>query len=287
MSDPHPAPPADALPMNVLERLSALQEEHGWLSDETLARLSKDANIPLYALGAVTSFYPHYRRTPPPKHTIAVCRDAACHMKGAAGLIAGLKRRYEGTTDVEVREVSCLGRCEVAPAAAIDEVPVGSATEARLAAMAAGKEPVPPDEPTTKPRRWQSDPYAPGTARYGVLRRLLAAGPAAFDSAPSELTAAGLQGMGGAGFPTGRKWDLVRKATGTPKYVVCNADESEPGTFKDRVILEELPHLLLEGMLVACRVIGATKAIVYIRHEYGREKKALARAIDAARKDGV
>jgi NADH:ubiquinone oxidoreductase subunit F (NADH-binding) len=93
--------------------------------------------------------------------------------------------------------------------------------------------------------------------------------------------------MGGAGFPTGRKWDLVRAAGGSPTYVVCNADESEPCTFKDRVLLEELPHLVLEGMLVACRVVGATTAIVYVRHEYGRETKALRREIESARADGV
>jgi NADH:ubiquinone oxidoreductase subunit F (NADH-binding) len=107
------------------------------------------------------------------------------------------------------------------------------------------------------------------------------------DAVPDVLSAAGLMGMGGAGFPTGRKWDLVRAAPGRPKYVICNADESEPGTFKDRVILEELPHLVVEGMLIACRVIGAREAIVYLRHEYGREKKALARAIEAARLDGI
>jgi NADH:ubiquinone oxidoreductase subunit F (NADH-binding)/NADH:ubiquinone oxidoreductase subunit E len=279
--------PAEGLPLNVLQRLSALQAEHGWLSDETLARLSREERIPLYALSAVTSFYPHYRRAPPPKATVGVCRDAACHLRGAKDLRESLARRFSARTDVEVQGVSCLGRCEVAPAVAINDVPVAPADADRVAAMAEGKAPLPADEPTTTPRRWQTDPYPPGAPRYGVLRRLLAQGEAAIAKIPDELTAAGLQGMGGAGFPTGRKWTLVKGAAGAPKYVVCNADESEPGTFKDRVILEELPHLVIEGMLLACRVIGADTAIVYIRHEYGREKKALQRAIAAAEAEGV
>src|SRR5262245_20848395 len=174
-------PPADGLPMNVLVRLMELQEEHGWLSDETLEKLSREERIPLYALGAVTSFYPHYRRSPPPRHSIAVCRDAACHMRGADALLAEVSRRFAGTTDVEVRAVSCLGRCEGAPAAAIDEVPVAPAVANDLAGMASGKVPVPADEPTKTPRRWRTDPYEHVASRYGVLRRLLAAGPGAFD----------------------------------------------------------------------------------------------------------
>jgi NADH:ubiquinone oxidoreductase subunit F (NADH-binding)/NADH:ubiquinone oxidoreductase subunit E len=279
--------PLEGLPLGVLVRLHALQEEHGWLSDDTLAALSRESRIPLYALGAVTSFYPHFRRSPPPRATVAVCRDASCHLRGAAALLDDVKRRLAPVADVEVKAVSCLGRCDGAPAAAVDDVPVGPATAERLHAIATGAAGKPEDEPTATPRRWQTDPYGAGEPRYGALRRLLAGGPAAVDAVPDALGKAGLQGMGGAGFPTGRKWDLVRKAAGSPKYVVCNADESEPGTFKDRVILEELPHLVLEGMLVACRVIGATTAIAYVRHEYGREKKALAREIEAARKEGV
>jgi NADH:ubiquinone oxidoreductase subunit F (NADH-binding) len=102
----------------------------------------------------------------------------------------------------------------------------------------------------------------------------------------SELQASGLRGRGGAGFAMGTKASFLPKGD-MDKYVVCNADESEPGTFKDRVILAELPHLVVEGVLVACRVIGATTAIVYLRHEYGPEKTALAREIERARAEGV
>ncbi len=272
--------------MNVLLRLLEAQEEHGWLSDETLRAISKETRVPLYALGAVASFYPHYRRTPPPRRTVSVCRDAACHMGGAKDLLAATKARFAGTTDVEVREVSCLGRCETAPAAAVDDRPVPRATPAALEEIATGAAPAPTDERPSG-RRWASDPYPDARARYGVLKALIAKGGAGIDAVPGILSDAGLVGMGGAAFPTGRKWDLVRRAQGAPKYVVCNADESEPGTFKDRVILDELPHLVIEGILVACRVIGAKTAIVYLRHEYAREKRSLERAIDDARRGGV
>jgi NADH:ubiquinone oxidoreductase subunit F (NADH-binding) len=101
------------------------------------------------------------------------------------------------------------------------------------------------------------------------------------------LKDSGLRGMGGAGFPTGVKWELVRNEQTQPKYVVCNADESEPGTFKDRVILEELPHLVIEGMILGALCIGAKEGWIYIRHEYGKECKAIRRALEEARQAGV
>ncbi|MCH7779835.1 MAG: hypothetical protein IH848_03240, partial [Acidobacteria bacterium] len=124
---------------------------------------------------------------------------------------------------------------------------------------------------------------------YGVLRSILGDGDAEGRRAQvlETLKQSGLRGMGGAGFPAGLKWELTAKAKGTPKYVVCNADESEPGTFKDRVILEELPHLMIEGMVLGAWVVGAHEAIIYLRHEYGREKKALQRALEDARAAGV
>ncbi len=141
------------LPLNVLQRLSALQEEHGWLSDDTLGALSKAERVPLYALQAVTSFYPHYRRTPPPRVTVAVCRDAACAIRGAGPLAESVRRRLASRTDVEVVEVSCLGRCEVAPAAAVNDVPVGSATDSALEGMATGRTPIPAGGPVSTGRR--------------------------------------------------------------------------------------------------------------------------------------
>ena len=122
------------------------------------------------------------------------------------------------------------------------------------------------------------DPYPRGE-RYAALRSL--EGDTAAEAVIQALKTAGLRGMGGAGFPTGAKWEMVRGAAGAPKYVVCNADESEPGTFKDRQILEEAPHLVLEGMGLAARIIGAAEGILFLRHEYGRAREAVERELPA------
>ena len=181
---------------------------------------------------------------------------------------------------------SCLGRCDSAPAATVNEIPVSGGVE-EIRAYATGEKPLPNDEPTTAPGPWPTDPYKSAEDHFGTLRGLLGGGAGNRDKVLEALKAADLRGMGGAGFPTGMKWDFTRKAPGEPKVVVCNADESEPGTFKDRMILEELPHLLIEAMVLGGWVIGAAKGIIYLRHEYTKERKALAAALERARKEGV
>jgi NADH:ubiquinone oxidoreductase subunit F (NADH-binding) len=156
----------------------------------------------------------------------------------------------------------------------VNDVPLPAAAAERC--VATGKPP-PPKEPTPSPRRWKCDLGEP----FGVLREVRRSGDV--DGMIQRLKGSGLRGMGGAGFPTGLKWELVRKEAATPKYVVCNADESEPGTFKDRVILEELPHLVVEGIALGALAVGAREAWIYLRHEYGPERVAIERAIDAAK----
>lgn len=272
---------------NLLHALHELQQTHGWLSDDTLRAFSRDHGVPLYQLQAVTSFYPHYRRSPPPRATVSVCRDAACWLADGERYVREIRTGLDRAFDVEVREVSCLGRCECAPAAAVNDVPLERWSASDVVAAARGDRALPPDEPTATPRRWPVDPYPTRDAHYGVLRRALADPAAARRDIPQTLLDAGLRGMGGAGFPTGRKWAAVRDAAGERKFAIVNADESEPGTFKDRVVLEELAHLMIEGLLLACVVTGARTAIVYIRHEYGREAKAVQREIDRVRALGL
>lgn len=272
---------------HLLHRLHELQQANGWLSDETLAEFSREHQVPLYQLQAVTSFYPHYRRSPPPRATVSVCRDYACWLARGEQYVAEIRRGLDHAADVEVREVSCLGRCECAPAAAVEDVPLEKWSAADVVAAALGRKALPPDEPTAMPRRWPTDPYPTREAHYGVLRGALKDLAAARKAIPQTLLDAGLRGLGGAGFPTGRKWAAVRDAAGETKYAIVNADESEPGTFKDRVILEELPHLVIEGLLLGCVVTGARTAIVYIRHEYGREAKAIRREIERVRALGL
>jgi len=134
--------------------------------------------------------------------------------------------------------------------------------------------------------RWPNDPYPAAEDRYGVLRAVLSGAVRTADII-TALKDAGLRGMGGAGFPAGRKWDLVAGQEATPKYVICNADESEPGTFKDRQILATQPHLVLEGMLLGMLAVGAEEGWVFIRHEYGPEEQVVRREIERLRGAGL
>jgi NADH:ubiquinone oxidoreductase subunit F (NADH-binding) len=187
---------------------------------------------------------------------------------------------------VEVHEVSCLGRCDLAPAGAVNEAPVPLSDPAPLRRWVEAPDAAPEPRPPAG-RAWQADPYPTPGERYGLLRELLREDrDAAAMRVLGALRESGLRGMGGAGFPTAAKWELVRNQTRTPRYVICNADESEPGTFKDRALLAELPHLVIEGMALAGLVTGAEHGILFIRHEYGPERRAFARALDEARRLG-
>lgn len=270
--------------MKLLRELTRVQHELGWLSDETLRAISRQQRVPLYRLEGLVSFYPAFRRSPPPRRVVHVCRDASCAMAGCATLSSELRAELASHEDVEIVEVSCIGRCEHAPAASVDEVPVSKASVDDLLKLIDGSQPLPDNGPTASPRQWKCDPYGNPKDRYGTVRKL---GPDPGEVCIEALKASGLKGMGGAGFPTGRKWELVRNESEPRKYVICNADESEPGTFKDRVILEELPHLVIEGMLLAGLTIGAETGIVYLRHEYQKEQKALEAALQQARDSGI
>jgi len=213
----------------------------------------------------------------PPKADVRVCQDMSCHLRGAGALRAGLEEsfRQSGYMDAKIGGVSCLGRCNEAPAVAINEHIYTGLSQNQIAAMvgdvlAGGALP----EISQVHRRvpCASDPYGDGE-HYQTVQRLIASRDwaAAFET----LKASGLRGLGGAGFPTESKWQLVRQAPGPEKFIVCNADESEPGTFKDRFILTHLPHLVIEGMILAGLLTGAQKGILYIRHEYEDQEKIL------------
>ncbi len=278
--------------MKLLRELMRVQHELGWLSDDTLREIAKEQRVPLYRLEGLVSFYPSFRRTPPARKTVHVCRDVSCAMGGCAKLSADLRENLADQEDVEIVEVSCIGRCENAPTVSIDEIPIGNASLDKLSPLIDGSQPLPSNAPTQTPRQWKCDPYRTPEDRYRTVRALGEnVGETGLESLGNAcieaLKESGLRGMGGAGFPTGRKWELVRGESEPQKYVICNADESEPGTFKDRVILEGLPHLVIEGMLLAGLTIGAETGIVYLRHEYDRERKALEAALAHAREAGI
>jgi formate dehydrogenase beta subunit len=300
--------------LELLRELLHLQHERGWLSDETLHEVSRQRKVPLYRLEGLVSFYTHFRRTPAPRMSVQVCRDLGCWMAGSAKHCAALRERYADRNDVEIREVSCLGRCDAAPAVSVNDVPCAPIPLAdldRIAALIDGEKrgresfsgraerQVPdqaasglkktPDPIALQParRRYKVDPYASPSEFFGTARRLAAGGADFLPGATATLRKANLRGLGGAGFPTGKKVELVAAQTATPKYVICNADESEPGTFKDREILASLPHLVVEGMILAGLAVGAEQGIVYLRHEYAPEQTSLEGAIALARQMGA
>jgi len=268
--------------MNLIQELYALQGKHGYLREEDLRELSRRTRVPLYEIEGVSTFYPHFRRTSPPKMHVTVCRDVSCFLRDGGASVKRLEALCEDREGVECHAVSCLGRCDAAPAGTVNDVPV---TPDAVEAILEDPSTLPANDPTQTPRGYRCDPYAPNE-RYGVLKDVLQ-DPVDLDGMIERIKGSGLRGMGGAGFPTGLKWELVRKEKATPKYVVCNADESEPGTFKDRVILEELPHLVIEGLVLAALAVGAHEGWIYIRHEYVKEAASLRTAISRAYKEGV
>lgn len=266
--------------MKLIRELLRLQEDRGHLSDDTLREVSEQWRVPLYRLEGLVSFYTHFRRTPPDGPVVHVCRDVCCAMRELSRTI--------DVIDGETHEVSCLGRCDSAPAISVE----GS--------LACDGESV----PTHRLLNALVDPYSEPIDRYDTVCRMADDLAVLKVKCVESLTDAGLKGMGGAGFPTGRKWEMVAAATVNPpvldeyalvdreakvarKYVICNADESEPGTFKDREILAQLPHLVIEGMLLAGLTIGAERGILFIRHEYDYERQRFEEELERAREAGV
>ena len=273
----------------IYEELHAIQRQFGYLPAAELASLSSRSSVPLYRLHGVASFYPHFRLAPPPKADVRVCCDMSCHLAGAQDLRAGLERRYQGAApgDFTLREVSCLGQCDGAPSMSVNDqifTRVNSAIADRLVRDALAGQSMPEAETNEERQQLASDPYEPAR-RYGALRKYAVSRD--WPGLISQLKASGLRGLGGAGFPTGAKWEIVKAAPGDEKFIVCNADESEPGTFKDRFILQNIPHLVVEGMILAGLFTGARKGIFYIRHEYEWPKKRFADEIRACYREGL
>ena len=271
---------------SLIPALNAIQARCGWLPREELVALARDVRRPLYEISGLISFYPHFRTTPPKAVQLAVCHDLACWLHDSDERIAETKARYGDDVEIEIVEVSCLGRCDIAPAAAVDERPIALADADEVVASARagehGEAPALERSGESRP----NDPYAVGEERYRVFRRALD-GELGSDEIIATLKDSGLRGMGGAGFPTGVKWETVASQEPEPKYTICNADESEPGTFKDRQILAEQPHLVLEGMMLGMLVTGSEEGWVFIRHEYGPEEEVLREEIDALRAQGL
>jgi NADH:ubiquinone oxidoreductase subunit F (NADH-binding)/NADH:ubiquinone oxidoreductase subunit E len=272
----------------IVRELLELQEAEGWLSPEGLQALAARLRLPLHRLESVSTFYPHFRREQPKGMRVSVCRDVSCRLAGAADAMDVLCAWAAERDDVVVDETSCLGRCDRAPAAAVGHAVLDASDLMAVDECVAARTREPPSRAVGS---WPAADLYHSVASsnsdddaYRVLRGVLGGSR----TAPIEtLEAAGLRGMGGAGFPTARKWSLVAAEASASKHVICNADESEPGTFKDRELIHDLPHLLLEGMAIAAYCVGADRGTIFIRHEYESERRRLSAEVERARSLGA
>ncbi|NUT40240.1 MAG: NADH-quinone oxidoreductase subunit E [Thermoactinospora sp.] len=270
----------------LLPALHAVQDRVGWISEGALDYICRRLTVPPAEAYGVASFYSLLSLEPRTPRVLHVCTDLACAANGSGEV----RQRVEaelgppGTTWVES---PCLGLCDRAPA---------------CLALTAGERPsweIEAPEVPPVPQHGQAgltllrrvgtvdpsslDDYR-ATGGYAALRRAFELGPA---GVIREVTDAGLVGRGGAAFPTGRKWAATASQPDHPHYLVCNADESEPGTFKDRVVMEGDPYALIEAMTIAAYATGCAKGYLYIRGEYPLATARLSHAIATARTRGL
>jgi formate dehydrogenase len=264
----------------LIEHLHALQDRYGALSAAHLAALAQELKLAQSEVYEVATFYHHFDvlrdgEAPPPSLTVRVCAGLSCELAGARDLLARLPAILG--TSVRVLAAPCIGRCDRAPAALVGQRPVGAATpESVLAVAAAGA--------VTDVHTGHLDYDAYREA--GGYRLLRACTEGRFDpeSVIVTLMASGLRGLGGAGFPAGRKWRIVKNEPG-PRLMAVNIDEGEPGTFKDRHYLERDPHRFLEGALVAAWAVGIATIYLYLRDEYHGLRAMLRQELDRLRAD--
>jgi NADH-quinone oxidoreductase subunit F len=290
----------------LLPGLHALQSSVGWISEGGLMYLCRRLSVPPAEAWGVATFYGLFSTTQRARRVLHVCDDIACRTRGAKEICAALAKG--NTADGTWLPSPCLGLCDQAPAALLTEAgpqPKEQLTGAVTAAeaTAAVRTGTLPDRPRLKVPQ-QGDKALRLLARVGVVdptdikayersggfRALVRARELGAKAVIQEVTQSGLLGRGGAAFPTGRKWDAVAAQPATPRYVICNADESEPGTFKDRVLLEDDPFAIVEAMTIAGFAVGAERGYLYIRGEYplgaARITNAVAQARAAGKLDG-
>ena len=267
----------------LIEFLHLLQDEYGHLSARHLVALAHEMRLSQAEVYEVASFYAHFDivkedEAPPPALTIRVCDSLSCELAGAAELKKALESGFDPSA-VRVLRAPCMGRCDTAPVLEIGHHHIDHADveKAKSAVADNAIHPVIPDYQTLQNYR--------AAGGYVTLTKLMSE-----KSSPDDLQQmmldAGLRGLGGAGFPAGRKWSFVRAEAG-PRYLAVNGDEGEPGTFKDRYYLEREPHAVLEGALIAAWAVKAETCYIYMRDEYPAVLKILRREISALEAAGL
>jgi formate dehydrogenase beta subunit len=270
----------------LIEHLHKVQDRYGYLSAAHLVALAAEMRMAMAEVYEVATFYHHFDvvkegETPPPAITVRVCDSIACDLAGSAALLRRLPTLIG--SDVRVLHAPCVGRCDAAPVAVVGQNPVPFATaESIMDAVHAGHVAHPPAPSAVTPYHLD---YAGYRSQGGYA---LAAACAAGERTPADVIAlmenSGLRGLGGAGFPAGRKWKLVA-AEAAPRLMAINIDEGEPGTFKDRYYLERDPHRFLEGALIAAWAVGIDSIYIYLRDEYHGCRAILEKEIAALQAD--
>ena len=284
----------------LLPALHAAQQLHGWVPEAVATEVGRILGVPLADVHGVIDFYEMLSREPLGRTVARVCNAPVCALAGSDELANALCRHLkvapgEVSSDGEftVEHAPCLGLCDHAPALLVGETALGQGDPGQAAAICArsGDKPISfvgGDIRILTANCGQRHPtsfanYSSGGG-YAGLKKALTMTP---QDVVAELKTAGLVGRGGAAFPTGIKWEGAAKAAGQPKYIVCNADESEPGTFKDRILMEEDPHRTIEGMIIAAHAVGASQGYIYVRGEYPYAFKVMSEAVAEARQAGV
>ncbi len=266
----------------LIEHLHLIQDRYGHLSAAHLRALAEEMRMSMAEVYEVATFYAHFDvvkedEVPPPALTIRVCDSLSCELAGAQALKSALEDGLD-PAEVRVLRAPCMGRCDTAPVLELGHNHIDQATPEKVhAAIAAG------DTHAHVPDYETYADYA-AAGGYETLTALRASGD--WEDVQAKIKDSGLRGLGGAGFPSGTKWGFVRANAG-PRYLAVNGDEGEPGTFKDRFYLERVPHLFLEGMLIAAWAVEADVAFIYMRDEYPAVLEILAREIKALEDAGV
>ena len=266
----------------LIEYLHRIQDTYGHLSAAHLRALAEELRISQAEVYEVASFYAHFDivkegETPPPALTIRVCDSLSCELAGAQALKAALEDGLD-PAEVRVLRAPCMGRCDTAPVCEIGHNHIDHATPGSVRdAVAAG-------ETHAHIPHYQGLAEYISSGGYATLRDLRQGGD--FETVQQTLLDAGVRGLGGAGFPSGRKWGFVRAEPG-PRYLAVNGDEGEPGTFKDRYYLEREPHVFLEGMLIAAWAVEAETCFIYMRDEYPAVIEILRREISALEDEAI
>jgi NADH-quinone oxidoreductase subunit F len=269
----------------LLPVLHAVQARFGWLPPGALNYICRRMILPPAEVFGVATFYHLFSLTPRSPNVIHICDDIACRINGAERICAEAEAKFgRPGGDWTWRRSPCLGQCERAPVALV----IQAGEKARSFVAAGGGRPLPAGEGPLLKRIGRVDPENLDAYRrdggYVALERSIALGA---QGVIREITQSKLVGRGGAAFPTGRKWDAVAKAAARPHYVVCNADESEPGTFKDRTVMEGDPFAVIEGMTIAAFATGSEHGYFYIRGEYPLAAQRVETAIEAARRQNL